>query len=326
MNTRLGEWMGRWVRGVETAVLLTVVMVGVPQAAAAPAPEHKPAEKGKDAHADKGHHHDPFDHVMDDDRVHLVGGKHITVNLFQVGNWRFMTKFMLLELVAAGLVCAIYIPLAKRMQSGEPPKGAWDNAFEVLLTFIRDEVARPNLGDHEADRFVPFLWTLFLFILFNNLLGMFPFLGSPTASIYVTGALALCAFAAIHGAAIAKMGLVHYVKSYWPHMEIPFGMGYVLKPMIFIIEILGNFIKAGVLAVRLFANMFAGHTVLAVILLFILAAGHSGLGALWVSVTVGSVLGVVALSLLELFVAFLQAYIFTFLTALFMGMALHPQH
>jgi len=101
--------------------------------------------------------------------------------------------------------------------------------------------------------------------------------------------------------------------------------GFIIKLLICVIEIVGTFIKSGVLAIRLFANMFAGHTVLAVIMLFIVMAANAALG-LWVSITVSSVLGVVALSLLELFVAFLQTYIFVFLTALFMGMALHPQH
>jgi F-type H+-transporting ATPase subunit a len=153
---------------------------------------------------------------------------------------------------------------------------------------------------------------MFLFVLFNNLLGMVPFLGSATASISVTGALALCSFLVIHGAAIAKMGPVHYLKSYAPHMDVPFGMGYLLIPMIVAIEIIGHFIKAFVLAVRLFANMFAGHTVLATILLFIVMARFTQWYLFW-PITIGSVLGVTALSLLELFVAFLQAYIFTFL-------------
>src|SRR5439155_21787710 len=97
----------------------------------------------------------------------------------------------------------------------------------------------------------------------------------------------------------------------------------LLSFMIFVIELGGTVIKGGVLAVRLFANMFAGHTVLAMILSFIILAAGS---LLWGPITFASVLGVVGLSLLELFVAFLQAYIFVFLTALFMGMALHPQH
>ena len=173
--------------------------------------------------------------------------------------------------------------------------------------------------------YVPFLWTMFLFILFCNLLGMFPFLGSPTASITVTASLALIAFFMIHGGAVAKMGFGHYLKSYIPHIDVPFGMGYFLIPMIMLIEVMGNFIKAFVLAVRLFANMLAGHTVLAVILMFIVLAKDAAMFLFW-PITAASVLGVVALSLLELFVAFLQAFIFTFLTALFIGSALHPQH
>jgi F-type H+-transporting ATPase subunit a len=285
-----------------------------------------------------------------------------------------ITKFMVLELIAAALILIIFIPLARRARDGTLPKGAWWNAFEVLLTFIRNDVARPTLGAKEADKYVPFLWTLFLFILFCNLLGLFPFAGSPTASIWMTGGLALIAFVMFHGAAAVKMGPWAYVKSLWTHFELvpnpwhPEGTGHghghghdahghaakeaahsheparqpttkevviwyaatgfslVLTGMIFLIELMGTFIKAGVLAVRLFANMFAGHMVLATILLFIFAVGKNGFTALWPVVTFASVVGVVALSLLELFVAFLQAYIFVFLTSLFMGMALNPQH
>src|SRR5205823_1835716 len=110
-----------------------------------------------------------------------------------------LSKFMILELLAAVLIAAIFIPIARRLATGEPPRGGFVNAFEVLLTFIRDQVAKPSIGEHDADRYVPFLWTLFLFILVNNLLGMIPFCGSPTANIFVTAALAGCAFFAIHG-------------------------------------------------------------------------------------------------------------------------------
>jgi F-type H+-transporting ATPase subunit a len=232
---------------------------------------------------------------------------------------------VILEAVAALLIVVIFTPLARRLASGEPARGIWDNAFESVLTFIRDDIAKPNIGEHDADKYVPFLWTLFFFVLFNNLLGMLPWMGSPTANLYVTGALALCSFVAMHGAAMVKMGVGHYFQSLWPHIDVPFPMGYVLKPMIFAIELLGTVIKSGVLAVRLFANMFAGHTVLAMILGFIVAAGNAA-PLLWTGITAASVLGVFALSILELFVAFLQSYIFVFLTALFMGMALHPAH
>jgi F-type H+-transporting ATPase subunit a len=240
-----------------------------------------------------------------------------------------LTKFMILELIAAGLILLIYVPLARKARSGALPKGWSWNMFEVLLTFVRNDIARPNLGgEHhpeEADKYVPFLWTLFLFILFLNLLGMFPFMGSPTASIWVTGGLAIIAFFAMHGCAIAKMGGWHYLKSLWPPIDVPY-VGWVFSAMIFVIELTGTVIKSAVLAVRLFANMFAGHLVLAFLLFFIYLAGQVGSYILFGGVTLASVLGVTALSLLELFVAFLQAYVFVFLTALFMGMALHPQH
>jgi F-type H+-transporting ATPase subunit a len=274
--------------------------------------------------------HEPnsFDHVLDSHKIELfpsLFGSPVEIELPKLFGVFQITKFMVLELIVAGLILAIFIPIARKAAGGALPKGRWWNAFESLLTFVRDKIARPSLGEHDADRFVPFLWTLFLFVLFCNLLGMVPTMGSPTSSIYVTGGLALIAFAMLHGPAMAKMGFVHYFQSLWPHIDVPV-LGVFLSAFIFLIELGGTVIKSGVLAVRLFANMFAGHMVLATILLFIYQAGHSGNFWLWGTVTVASVVGQVALSLLELFVAFLQAYVFTFLTALFMGMSLHPQH
>jgi F-type H+-transporting ATPase subunit a len=267
----------------------------------------------------------PLHHVKDTARWEFFETFGPKLHLWSITGHQ-LTKFMVLEVIAAVLIAAIYIPLAQRLRTGQPPRGAWQNTFEVLLTFIRDDVAKPSFGEHEADRYVPYLWTLFLFVLFCNLLGMIPFAGSPTADIFVTGALALCSFVAIHGAAVAKMGFVPYVKSMWPHLDIPIPVvGTLIKAMIAGIEFMGIGIKSVVLAVRLFANMFAGHMVLATILLFIVMAAHAAVG-LVVTITIGSVVGVAILSLLELFVAFLQAYIFVFLTALFMGMAVHPQH
>jgi F-type H+-transporting ATPase subunit a len=282
-------------------------------------------------------HHipDPFEHVQDTE----FGRWEFFDTLFgDKVEWRLpavhlpfldhplqITKFMVLELIVAALLLLIFVPLARKARGGALPKGPRWNAFESLLTFVRNEIARPNLGEHDADKYVPFLWTLFTFVLFCNLLGMIPFLGSPTASIWATGALAVCAFVMMHGAAIYKVGPVKYVKGLWPHIDVPY-VGWFFSLMIFVIEFIGTFIKAGVLAVRLFANMFAGHMVLAMILLFIVIVGQAGFSGLWAGVTFASVVGVAALSLLEIFVAFLQAYIFAFLTALFMGMALHPEH
>ena len=130
-------------------------------------------------------------------------------------------------------------------------------------------------------------------------------------------------FAFMVGSAIRKLGPGHYLASLWPHFDVPYGMGYVLKPLLFAIDLMGLLVQSLVLALRLFANMFAGHVVLATILIFIYLAGGLAF-SLWETVTFASVAGQVALGLLELFIGVLQAYIFAFLTALFMGMALHP--
>jgi F-type H+-transporting ATPase subunit a len=286
------------------------------------------ADQAKSGDHGDAAHHDPnaLEHVTDSkDEWHLfMAFPPKSIPLPHIGNF-YITKFMILEVIAALLICVIYIPLAKKIQSTGVPRGAHHNFFEVLLTFIRDQVAKPSLGEHEADRFVPFLWTMFLFILFNNLLGMVPFGGSATASLYVTGALALIVFGFMHGSGVAKMGFGPYVASLWPHMDVPFPLGYFIKPLVFTLEWVGVIVRNAVLAVRLFANMFAGHTVLATLLIFIYMARNTA-PLMWAGITVSSVFGIIALSLLELFVAFLQAFIFTFLTALFMGMALHPEH
>ena len=276
----------------------------------------------------------PLDHVVDQNHFHifdvLLGGWGIDLGPlhFTVFGHRFqITKFMIVEVLAALIIIGIYVwpgRLAQRARDGSAPHGPFQNAFETLLTFVRDQLAKPYIGEHDADRFVPFLWTLFLFVLLLNLLGMVPFLASPTASIGVTGALAFCSFLVIHGGAVAKQGPLGYLKSHVPDTGLPLWAAFPLIGLIVAIEVLGHFIKAFVLAVRLFANMLGGHTVLAVILLFIPMARNAG--ALFYPITLASVLGVLALSFLELFVAFLQAYIFVFLTSLFLGSALHPEH
>jgi F-type H+-transporting ATPase subunit a len=168
------------------------------------------------------------------------------------------------------------------------------------------------------------LWTVFLFVLTCNLLGMLPFMGSPTACFAVTSILAAGSFFLIHGASIVRFGVKAHLFSFAPDLDMPLFMKIGMWLMLWPIEFIGLVLKCFVLSVRLFANMFAGHMVLATILLFIPAVQHTGL---FVPVTAASVVGVLALSMLELFVAFLQAYLFTFLTALFLGGVLeHAEH
>ncbi len=264
---------------------------------------------------------DAFKHVMDSYVWEFFESLHPPLHLPQ----GFATKYSVLMVVVAALILAIYVPLAKKIQTGEAPKGTFWNLFESLLTFIRDNVAKPCIPGN-YDYFVPYLWTVFLFILFCNLLGMFPFLGSPTASFAVTSVLAFFSFLFIHVSSIVRFGVVNHLLSFAPHLEMPFVMKLLIIPMIWVIEFLGLGLKCFVLSVRLFANVFAGHMVLATILLFITSMQNSSPALGW-TVTIASVLGVVALSLLELFVACLQAFLFTFLTALFLGGVLeHAEH
>lgn len=234
-----------------------------------------------------------------------------------------LTKFMVLEVVAAVLVAVVFIHVANRMSKENRPRGRFWNFFESMLLFIRDQVARPAIGHHDADHFLPFLWTTFFFVLFCNLLGMVPWAGSATGAMATTLTLAVIMFGVVVGAGMSKMGPVGFWIGQVPHMDLPLPLAILLKPMIFLIEVGGMFIKHFILAMRLLANMLAGHLVLAVIMAFIAASATAGVGA-WTGVTAASLLGATALSMLELFVAFLQAYIFTFLAALFIGMAVHP--
>jgi F-type H+-transporting ATPase subunit a len=231
------------------------------------------------------------------------------------------TKFMMIELVAAILLCVIFIGLARALRGGALARGRFRNMLEAMLLYFRDHVARPCIGGHDADRFVPFLWTIFFFVLACNLFGMIPWMGSPTGSLAVTGALAMVTFLVVIGSGMKKLGAVGFWKAQVPHMDLSPVLKVFLIPLIFCIEILGLLIKHGVLAVRLLANMMAGHVVLAVIVAFIAASATS---LMWWVVMPASLFGATALSMLELFVAFLQAYIFTFLSALFIGMAVHP--
>lgn len=272
----------------------------------------------------------PFEHVVDD--------YHITI--FESIGWVIhlpppISKFILFLFLAAVIVGAMLLWVAGKIKSGEPPRGKLWNLVESLIFFVRDKIARPGVGEHDGDKYLPLLTTLFLFIFLCNLFGMFPFLPSPTASIYVTGALALVAFTVIHVGGVRENGLGGYLKTFVPHIEAPSPLvKYPLVVGMAVLEYMTAFIRAIILAVRLFANMLAGHTVLFMILFFIKLVADpvyqidvaKGQGWMYWPVSVFSTLMVVALSLLELFIAGLQAFVFTFLTAIFIGLAKHPPH
>jgi F-type H+-transporting ATPase subunit a len=269
----------------------------------------------------------------------------------------YLTKFMVLELLAGLLCLALAIPAARRVRCNLWPMGLLANVVEAVLLFIRDEIARQAIRkpehhhdegqhhaengehrpgssssssaqgpeEHPADRFVPYLASAFWFILICNLLGLVPFGASPTQALGCTGALALCTLGIGLWAAVQESGWRFY-QAFVPPLELPLVLKLLLLPMMFAIEVIGFLIRHGTLAVRLFANMMGGHTVLHVILGFVVAEKVLGNWFLFPIVAAGSTLGAVAISLLELLVALLQAYIFTFLSAVYIGMLVYPEH
>jgi F-type H+-transporting ATPase subunit a len=280
-------------------------------------------------------------------------------SLYAVKSGFGISKYMILEVVLAGILFLLFSRLASKLRSGDAPRGRFINLFESMILFVRDQIARPAIDSHDhhdghehhdghgheghhaghgaghaavhaarpkhdGDRFVPLLLTLFFFVLGCNLLGMVPWAGSPTASFSVTLALAGVTLLTVVVAGMAKFGFIGFFTNQVPSMDLPLPLAIVLKPMIFAIEMLGLCIKHLILAVRLLANMVAGHLVLLGIMGLITTAAAYSMGT-WATVTGISVVSCTLFSVLELFVAFLQAYIFTFLSALFIGAAVH-QH
>lgn len=267
--------------------------------------------------------HGPLDHVVDHPTLEFpwwTGPSYqMEVHLPRILGVQ-ITRFMVMEVVAGLLLLGILVPIVRHVRRNPVGKGVLVNAFEVLFLFVRDDVARPAIGGHGADKFLPFLWTVFFFVLFSNLLGMVPGMASTTGNINVTAVLAVATLAVVVGAGVKEFGPKKFLTNLVPHVDVPPPLNYAFWPLMFVIEFAGLLIRHLVLAVRLFANMFAGHVVLSVILGFVLMA-H---GWLFYVVAPASVAGVVALNLLELLVAFIQAYIFTYLSALFIGMSVHP--
>jgi F-type H+-transporting ATPase subunit a len=181
-----------------------------------------------------------------------------------------------------------------------------------------------------ATRFLPLLWTIFFFVLGCNLMGMLPWAGAPTSAFAVTAAMALVTLATVVISGMFQFGVAGFFLNQIPGMDLPWYMAILIKPMVLAIELLGLGIKHGVLAVRLLANMVAGHLVLLGIMGLAFGADAARAftapgvpGWQWGMTAVIAVVAAAAFSILELFVAFLQAYIITFLSALFIGAAIH---
>lgn len=210
-----------------------------------------------------------------------------------------------------GAVVLIGLTSLATRRRGAVPRGGLQTGLEMFVLFIRDEIAERNIGHGEGKRYTPYLCTAFFFILTLNLLGLIPYSATATGNLNVTLVLALATFVVTQIAGMRAQG----VGGYWAHL-VPSGVPIWLYPLMIPVEILGLFTKPFALMMRLFANMVAGH----IVLFFLIGLGLL-LQTLWVApVAVG--LGF-AIFLLEIFVAFLQAYIFTMLSSLFIGMATH---
>lgn len=249
-------------------------------------------------------------------------------NLYEPEAGFCISKFLVIEVAVALVLLVVFSRLAKRVAAGGPPRGPLANLLEIFLVYIRDSIARPAIGAHDGDKFVPLLWTMFMFILACNLCGLLPWVGSPTASFSVTTALALVTFSTGVVGGMRKFGPLGFFANQIPSMDLAWPMAIVIKPMLLAIELLGLCIKHLVLGIRLLANMVAGHLVLLGImgLAFGTAAAaqyYHAPGWQWGLTAVISIVASTLFSCLELFVAFLQAYIFTFLSALFIGAATH---
>jgi F-type H+-transporting ATPase subunit a len=214
-----------------------------------------------------------------------------------------------------GLLTLLLVPIGGRYRKGvgrtSAPRGVLQNVIETLVLYVRDEIAKPNLGE-KTSRYLPYLLTAFFFILAANLLGLIPFSATSTANISVTAVLAVFTFVITQAAG---------TKDYWTHIFWPPGVPTFVKPILIPVEVLGIFTKPFALAIRLFANMTAGHLVILnlVGLIFIINTLF-GAGAGW-GTSVPALAMVLFVYALELLVAFLQAYVFTVLSALFIGMA-----
>jgi F-type H+-transporting ATPase subunit a len=241
-----------------------------------------------------------------------------------IGPWSLSVSNHMFMVGVAAILLLVAIPLAARPRT-LIPRGL-QNLVEMVCVFLREEVARPVLREH-TDRYIGFLWTVFFFVLSLNLLAMIPtekivtllsgkkshYGGPATANIWVTGALATVTFFMVHICGIRRQGFRHYFINLAPRAP------WWIMPLLYVMEIITAFVRPLTLAVRLFANIIAGHILVATFLGLILIFKSYG-------VATASVLAVVAVSFLELLVAFIQAFIFTLLSALYISFSVFSEH
>lgn len=249
-----------------------------------------------------------------------IPGCHLT---YPLASTLAPTKHVIFMVLAAILVFVSMWIAARsvaRTRSGEAPKG-FAGAMEGLVLWVRNDIAIANIG-HDGARFAPLIITLFFFILYCNLLGLLPWGSAATGNLAVTGALAILVFLVIEIAGAIKLGAKGYLATIFPHFPGLHGPGAVaLSIFMSPIEVLGKLVKPFALAVRLFGNMTAGHFVILSLFGIIFLFGDIQ-GWNWAIGGLTAVL-VVGVMMLELIVAFLQAYVFALLSAVFIGMMQH---
>lgn len=213
----------------------------------------------------------------------------------------------------------LYVAKTYKNREGKAPKGI-QSAIEPLILFIRDDIAKASIGEKKYEKFTPYLLTIFFFIFFNNLLGLVPIFpggANLTGNIAVTFTLAIFTFVITN---------INGNKNYWKHIFWGPGIPWWLNATImWIVEVLGLFIKPFVLMVRLFANILAGHIVALGFFSLIFIFGNMSVGAGY-GISALSIPFTIFLTLLEILVAFIQAYVFTLLSALYFGMATEEHH
>ncbi|HYV20444.1 MAG TPA: F0F1 ATP synthase subunit A [Verrucomicrobiae bacterium] len=252
------------------------------------------------------------EHVLDQRTLEVPFLGHVHLPILHLGPYALpITRHVVMMWIAAVIVLLVSCVAARR-RARVP--GRLQSLVELIVVFVRDELARKSIG-HHADRYVPFLLTVFFFIMTCNYLGLLPYAATATSNISVTAGLALLAFVMTQAAGIREYGVAGHAKNL-----IPPGLPAWLLPIMIPVELLGIFTKPFALCVRLFANMTAGHVIILSLfsIVFLLKSVMFGV---FVSVPFA-----LFINGIELLVAFLQAYIFTMLTALFIGMSAHPAH
>jgi F-type H+-transporting ATPase subunit a len=275
-----------------------------------PTADHGAAETGgTPEHSAAAGHEDPSAVIM----------HHVTDVPLKIGPLVLPSKHLVFFLLAAALVILLSQLAVRSYRGGRIPRGL-GAAVEGLVLFIRNDIAEPNIGHGDGRRFTPLLCSFFFFILVAAFLGLMPFAATSTGNLAVTMGLALVSFAAQQYAGISRNGVAGHFRNL-----IPPGLPAWLLPIMVPVEILSMFTKPFALMIRLFANMLAGHMVITTLLLLISLMGQiSWMGG--VAMAPVSILLSLFIMLLEVLVAFIQAYIFTLLSAIFIGMYAHPAH